>query len=79
LRETWLARRGTLHPQQLMAGAPAKGDAVRTRGCLHGPQRAVVARVALVVGHVLRVLLLDQRAAAREHLQDAADELTRFR
>ena len=69
--EARVARHGALNRQQLLAGARAEGDPIGTRGRLQRPQRARVVRV--VVGHVHRVLLLDQRAVASEHLQDAAD------
>jgi len=50
----------TLQRQHLLAGAWAKGDAVRTGGGLQRPERAGLVRIGVVVGHIGLVLLFDE-------------------
>lgn len=64
-----------LQRQHLLASARAEGDAVGTRGGLHRPKPAGVIRVSVVIAQAGRALFLDQRAARREQLHRAVDDL----
>ena len=57
-----------LQRQQLLAGARAEGDAIRTRGGLQRPERAGFVQIAVVVSQVGRTLLFDQRTPPGQQL-----------
>ena len=61
LLEVRIPGHGALYRQHLLASTRTEGDAVSTRRSLQRPEHAGLVRITVVVGHVGRTLVFDQR------------------